>query len=286
MNPDDLKSLANKITDQVMQQLGHPVRASRDQVCSDCTGTCANRCAYKVEALVHAGADRIGGAPGMRKTRSGIGSLIDHTLLRQDATEELVDQLCDEALESGFASVCVNPVHVAQCNRRLSGSSTRVCTVVGFPLGANLPSSKAHEARVAQELGATELDMVIPVGLLKSGRHDLVQEHVEAVISAREANNLVKVILETCLLTDDEKRIACRLAVQAGANYVKTSTGFSTGGATVADVALMRAEVGASVGVKASGGVKDLKTLDEMVRAGATRIGASAGVKIIREAVA
>ncbi|NRA96283.1 MAG: deoxyribose-phosphate aldolase [Planctomycetes bacterium] len=211
---------------------------------------------------------------------------IDHTVLKPDATESEIDNLCDEAAEYGFASVCVNPVFVERCRRRLEGSAVKTCTVIGFPLGATLPDVKALEARRAQDAGAEELDMVIAVGLLKSGRHDLVQADIEAVVAVRDAGHVVKVIIETCLLTDDEKRAACRLSVAAGADYVKTSTGFSAGGATVADVALMREEVGPTIGVKASGGVKDLETMQRMVEAGATRIGASAGVRIVKEASA
>ena len=211
---------------------------------------------------------------------------IDHTVLKPDATESEIDNLCDEAAEYGFASVCVNPVFVARCRRRLEGSAVKTCTVIGFPLGATLPDVKALEARRAQDAGAEELDMVIAVGLLKSGRHDLVQADIEAVVAVRDAGHVVKVIIETCLLTDDEKRAACRLSVAAGADYVKTSTGFSAGGATVADVARMREEVGPTIGVKASGGVKDLETMQRMVEAGATRIGASAGVRIVKEASA
>ncbi|MAG57241.1 MAG: deoxyribose-phosphate aldolase [Planctomycetes bacterium] len=237
-----------------------------------------------MDDFVSAGACRIGGAPGIGNLAGGASAMIDHTLLRPDATESEVDQLCDEAAEHAFASVCVNPVFVERCRRRLEGVEVKTCTVIGFPLGATLPDVKASEARRVQDLGAEELDMVIPVGLLKSARHDLVQAHVEAVVATRAPGHVVKVIIETCLLTDDEKRAACRLSVAAGADYVKTSTGFSTGGATVQDIGLMREAVGPAVGVKASGGVKDLETLERMVEAGATRIGASAGVKIVREA--
>ena len=281
----DLDALVREIADAVEGRLaGPPIRARRDAVCSDCTGTCAQRCGFKMADFVEAGADRIGGALGLRKTPSGVAPLIDHTLLKPDATRDDVLKLCDEALAHGFASVCINPVWVETCRRRLEGSEVRTCTVIGFPLGATLSQVKAFEARRAQDLGAQELDMVIQVGQLKSGLHDAVEDDIRVVVESRDAGHLVKVILETCLLTDDEKRTACRLAVKAGADYVKTSTGFSTGGATAADIVLMRAEVGPAMGVKASGGVRDLAGLQALVAAGATRIGASAGVRIAHEA--
>lgn len=284
MNEVEFEELVARITAELYERLSAPVRAVRDKVCSDCTGTCARRCGFKMDDFLTAGAERIGGAPGLGEPKEGTAAAIDHTVLRPDAKESEIDTVCDEAAEYGFASVCVNPVFVERCRRRLEGSSVKTCTVIGFPLGATLPDVKAFEARRAQDAGAEELDMVIPVGLLKSGRHDLVQADIGAVVAARDAGHVVKVIIETCLLTDDEKRAACRLSVAAGADYVKTSTGFSTGGATVADVALMREEVGPAIGVKASGGVKDFETMQRMVEAGATRIGASAGVRIVKEA--
>jgi len=286
MNEAEFEALVERITAEIHGRLtsAPQVRSVRDEVCSDCTGTCAQRCSFKMDDFVSAGACRIGGAPGLSSPPSSVARMIDHTLLKPDATESEVDRLCDEAAEFRFASVCVNPVFVQRCRRRLEGTGVLTCTVIGFPLGATLSDVKANEARRAQDLGAQELDMVIPVGLVKSGRQDLVQADIEAVVGTRAAGHVVKVIIETCLLSDDEKRVACRLAAAAGADYVKTSTGFSTGGATVADIALMRAEVGPSMGVKASGGVKDLETLEQMVDAGATRIGASAGVKIAGEA--
>lgn len=234
------------------------------------------------DALVVAGADRIGASPAPKNPAPNVAALIDHTILKPDAVEKDIDRLCDEAAEHRFASVCVNPVWVPRCAARLRGTEVKTCTVVGFPLGATLPDVKAFETRRAVDLGATEIDMVLAVGQLKSGRDDEVLRDIEAVVAARRAGVVVKVILETCLLADDEKRRACRLAVRAGADFVKTSTGFSTGGATVADIALMRSEVGPSLGVKASGGVKDRATLERMVAAGATRVGASAGVKILK----
>ena len=290
MRGPEFEALVAAITEElygrVVQpgQLVQPVRAVREKVCSDCDGTCAKRCGFKMDDFLTAGAARISGAPGMGRPKSGVAATIDHTLLKPDGTEAAIDKLCDEAAEFGFASVCVNPVFVERCRRRLQGTNVKTCTVIGFPLGATNSEVKGLEARIAQNNGAEELDMVIPVGLLKSGRHDLVEADIASVVATRDPGNVVKVIIETCLLTDEEKRAACRLSVAAGADYVKTSTGFSTGGATVADIALMRAAVGPSIGVKASGGVGNLETLEAMVRAGATRIGASAGVKIVKEA--
>ncbi|MFN6202984.1 MAG: deoxyribose-phosphate aldolase, partial [Acidobacteriota bacterium] len=210
---------------------------------------------------------------------------IDHTLLKAEATRTEIEQLCDEARSYQFASVCVNPTWVREAAVRLLGSSVKVCTVVGFPLGATLPDVKAYETRRAIFDGATEIDMVINIGALKSGDDELVRRDIAAVVaSAHEACAIVKVILETALLTDEEKIRASRLAQEAGADFVKTSTGFSRGGATVADIELMRKTVGVELGVKAAGGVKDLTVAREMIAAGATRIGASAGVRIVQEA--
>lgn len=210
-----------------------------------------------------------------------IANMIDHTLLKPEATEEQIVQLCTEAKQYGFASVCVNPSWVKTAARELSGTDVRVCTVIGFPLGATTPETKAFETKNAIENGAREVDMVINIGALKSGADDWVERDIRAVVEAAAGKALVKVIIETALLTDDEKVRACQLAVKAGADYVKTSTGFSGGGATVEDVALMRKTVGDNVGVKASGGVRDRKTAEAMIEAGATRIGTSSGVAIV-----
>lgn len=212
-----------------------------------------------------------------------IAKCIDHTVLKPQTTEAAVRKLCAEATQYGFASVCVNPCWVALCADLLKDTEVDVCTVIGFPLGANTSAVKAFEAAEAIRQGATEVDMVLNVGALKDGNADLVRADIAAVVEAARGKALVKVILETCLLTDEEKRIACRLAKEAGADYVKTSTGFSTGGATEADIALMRAEVGPEMGVKASGGIRDYATAQAMIRAGASRIGASAGVQIVAE---
>jgi deoxyribose-phosphate aldolase len=215
-----------------------------------------------------------------------IARFIDHTLLRADATLDQVTRLCDEAREFGFASVCVNPCYVRHGAEMLQGSTVKVCTVIGFPLGANATETKAFEARQAIRDGANEIDMVINVGALKSGRDDLVTRDIRAVVeAAKEGGAICKVILETALLSDDEKVRACKSAREAGAHFVKTSTGFSTGGATVEDVALMsRSVADTNMGVKASGGIRNFDDAQRMIRAGATRIGASAGVQIVKEA--
>ncbi|RUT30644.1 deoxyribose-phosphate aldolase [Paenibacillus zeisoli] len=210
-----------------------------------------------------------------------VAALIDHTLLRADATKAEITKLTEEAKKYEFASVCVNPTWVAYCAEQLAGTSVKVCTVIGFPLGANTSEVKAFEAANAIKNGAGEVDMVINIGALKDGDHTLVEQDIKAVVEAAAGKALVKVIIETSLLTDEEKVKASELAVRAGADFVKTSTGFSSGGATPEDVALMRRTVGDQVGVKASGGVRSLEDMTKMVEAGATRIGASSGVKIM-----
>jgi deoxyribose-phosphate aldolase len=209
-----------------------------------------------------------------------LNKYIDHTLLKPEANAEMIDKLCAEAKEHDFASVCVNPVWVKRAAERLKGTDVKVCTVIGFPLGATTPEVKAFETRDAIANGATEVDMVLNVGALKSGDLDLVKRDIAAVVEAA-GDVLVKVILETGLLTDEEKVTACQLCVEAGADYVKTSTGFGPGGATVEDIALMRKTVGPDIGVKASGGVRDRAAALAMIEAGATRIGASAGIAIV-----
>jgi len=211
-------------------------------------------------------------------------ALIDHTLLKPEATAAQVTALCAEARAHHFAAVCVNPAHIELAARLLQGSGVAACTVVGFPLGASRSEVKAYEAAEALELGATEIDMVINIGALKGGEYDLVSRDIVAVVQACKAHRppaLVKVIIEACLLTDDEKVKACQLAQAAGADFVKTSTGFSTGGALPADVALMRRTVGPAMGVKAAGGIRSRADAEAMVAAGATRIGTSSGVKIV-----
>ncbi len=208
-------------------------------------------------------------------------SYIDHTLLKPEATEEQIKKICAEAKEYGFASVCVNPTWVSLAASELKDATSKICTVIGFPLGASTSATKAFETKDAIANGAEEIDMVINIGALKSEQYDVVENDIKAVVEAANGT-LVKVIIETCLLSDEEKIKACELSVKAGADFVKTSTGFSTAGAKAEDVALMRKTVGPEIGVKASGGVRSLEDLESMVAAGATRIGASSGVKIIK----
>ncbi len=212
-----------------------------------------------------------------------IAQWIDHTLLAPDATASQVETLCEEAKQYQFSSVCISPIWVKFATEKLKDSPVSICTVIGFPHGATTAETKAFEAKEAVGNGAEEVDMVIPIGLLKDGQLKEVERHIRAVVEAVIPKAIVKVIIETALLTDEEKVIACRLAEKAGAHYVKTSTGFSTGGATLQDVQLMRSSVSDKVGVKASGGVKTLAQLKAYVENGATRIGASRGVEIIKE---
>jgi deoxyribose-phosphate aldolase len=209
-------------------------------------------------------------------------SYIDHTLLSPDATKEQIGNLCQEARKYGFASVCVNPYWVKYCKNLLQDTCVKVCTVIGFPLGATTTETKIIETKQAIEQGADEIDMVINIGLLKTRDYERVKEDIQHVIDAA-GGKIVKVIIETCLLTDEEKVRACQLAVDAGAAFVKTSTGFSKSGATVEDVALMRKTVGQQVGVKASGGIRSFSDMKKMLEAGANRIGTSSGVRIIEE---
>ena len=208
---------------------------------------------------------------------------IDHTLLKADATENEVIKLCNEAKEYDFFSVCINPGFVELAAKELRESNVAVCTVIGFPLGASTPETKAFETRDAIQKGAAEVDMVINISKLKDKKDEEVLKDIKAVVDAADKKALVKVIIETCLLTDEEKERACKLAKDAGADFVKTSTGFSTGGASKEDIALMRKTVGPDMGVKASGGVRDYKTAMEMINEGASRIGASASIAIVSE---
>ncbi|MCL4255207.1 MAG: deoxyribose-phosphate aldolase [Anaerolineae bacterium] len=213
-----------------------------------------------------------------------LAGMIDHTLLKPEATSDQIEKLCTEAMQYGFASVCVNGVYVPLASEKLRGSTVKVCTVVGFPLGAMHPFAKAYEAKIALEHGATEIDMVLSIGDIKSENISAVHHDIASVVAECQLKGAIcKVILETSLLTDQEKVIACRVCMDAGADFVKTSTGFSTGGATVDDVRLMRQTVGADMGVKASGGIRNLTTALAMIEAGANRLGVSAGVAIIDE---
>jgi deoxyribose-phosphate aldolase len=271
-----------RLIDVVVQELA-AAGASPSGVCA-CHSVRHDCCPDRLRGVIDAGATRVGlhavgGAP------SGVAAMIDHTLLKPDATRHEIEELCREAAQFQFATVCVNPAWVSLAVSRLAGTSVGVCSVVGFPLGATTADVKGYETRRAIFDGAREIDMVINVGALKSGDLRTVERDIEAVTSpCRECGALSKVIIEAALLNDDEKVTACTLAKAAGADYVKTSTGFGPGGATAADVALMRRVVGAEMGVKAAGGVRDLEGLKAMVAAGATRVGASAGVKIVQQA--
>lgn len=296
--------LVDLITRQVLQALGGPppagVAASPAHApastltpgavehdpatCERCRnwGVTGVRDPAETRVLAEAGASRVVATMGYCPASDGLASLIDHTLLKPDATRDEIEQLCREAAQYCFASVCVNPNWVSLCRERLRGVGVKVCTVIGFPLGAHLPDIKAYEARRAVEQGAEEVDMVINIGALKSRDYALVEQDILGVVQAVGKDTVVKVILETSLLTRDEKIMGCTLAKAAGADYVKTSTGFAGGGATVEDVQLMRETVGPDMGVKASGGVRTRDDAEKMVAAGATRLGASAGVKIVR----
>jgi deoxyribose-phosphate aldolase len=271
-----------RVIDAVVQELLSASSLPRGRC--GCHGVLDDCCPDRLSGVIDAGASRVGvhalgGAP------SGIAGMIDHTLLKPDATRQNIEDLCREAAQFKFATVCVNPTWVATCARLLQGSGVGVCSVVGFPLGATTADVKRYETQRAIFDGAREIDTVINVGALKSGDLRTVERDIEAVVApCRDCRALSKVIIEAALLTDDEKVTACTLAKAAGADYVKTSTGFGPGGATAADVALMRRVVGAEMGIKAAGGVRDLDSLKQMVAAGATRVGASAGVKIVQQA--
>jgi deoxyribose-phosphate aldolase len=282
MTHAELQRLIAVITEEVLAAVGG-VRVERGDGACACHGFLYECCPDRLRGVLEAGATRLGmhatgGAPG------GVATMIDHTLLKPDATRADIEKLCREAAEFRFATVCINPTWVALAAAGLRGTGVGVCSVVGFPLGATTPDVKHYETRRVIFDGASEVDMVINVGALKSGDLRIVERDIEAVVApCRDARVLSKVIIEAALLNDEEKITACTLAKAAGADYVKTSTGFGPGGATAADVALMRRVVGAEMGVKAAGGVRDLAGLQAMVAAGATRVGASAGVKIVQE---
>jgi deoxyribose-phosphate aldolase len=280
LNAQDLQRLIELITEEVIAaQQAHPAssRCACHAVSSDC-------CPDRLRVVVDAGATRLGMHAAGGGVPTGVAAMIDHTLLKPDATRAEIEKLCREAADFKFATVCVNPVWVAPAARLLRGTGVGVCSVVGFPLGATTADVKHYETRRAIFDGAAEIDMVINVGALKSGDLRTVERDIEAVVEpCRQCDAISKVIIEAALLTDEEKITACTLSKAAGADFVKTSTGFGPGGATAADVALMRRVVGAEMGVKAAGGVRDLEGLKAMVAAGATRVGASAGVKIVQE---
>lgn len=307
----DIDALVSKITKEVLAEVGQqaasatevdrspppgrgPLRvvseaaSSSGKVCmekltGECAGVgcCAELLPERVRSVLDSGAERVGNRLGGKILASDIASRIDHTLLKADATREQVIELCREAMQHGFASVCVNPSFVSLAAETLRGSQVKVCTVVGFPLGATTTHAKVAETRDAVANGADEIDMVIMIGALKNRQDTLVESDIREVVQAA-GGRLTKTIFETALLSDDEVIRACQAAKRAGADFVKTSTGFGPGGATVHHVALMRKTVGRSMGVKASGGVRDLDGARQMVEAGATRIGASASVKIVR----
>lgn len=291
MDPQQLEKLIQAITEEILGYLGAENGADLcgleidGLICPGCDERCAERCARKTRKVVEAGASRISAGAAVGPIEADIARLIDHTLLKPDATRDDIRKICNEALKYGFASVCVNPWNVSLAAEMLRGSEVRVCTVVGFPLGATLPQVKVYETEEVIKLGAQEIDMVINVGALKSGQVDAVEADIRGVVEASHRGGAIcKVILETVLLTTDEKVRGSLAAKNAGADFVKTSTGFAAGGAMAEDVRLMRAVVGGEIGVKAAGGVRSLEDLQKMVEAGATRIGASASVKIVEQA--
>ncbi len=276
MTIDERDLLIETITREVLAAL------TSGDTCGSCGGSCAAHCADKVRDVVGNGADRIAYHGRGGDVPRDLARYIDHTLLKPDATAADVDRLCDEAIEHGFAAVCINPTWVRRAADRVRGTDVAVASVIGFPFGAGTSEVKAMEARRAIRDGAREIDMVLNIGALRSGMQDVVREDIAKVSDAcHESGALNKVIIETALLTDEEKVVACHLAKEAKADYVKTSTGYASGGATVFDVALMREAVGPRIGVKASGGIRTAEDVQDMIAAGATRIGASAGVKIV-----
>lgn len=290
MNPDPkmIEQLVEIITREVLvammeqsQNQNVPAGSQCAYNCAD--GVCVHTCFDRAGQVVNAGAERLSSTIGVIPQDINLARMIDHTLLKPDATPDQIAQLCFEARKYNFASVCVNPAWVELCSQLLHGSPVKVCTVIGFPLGASAAEVKAFEANNAIDHGATEIDMVINIGALKARDLELVARDIQGVVKAAHSRGaLVKVILETVLLTDEEKTIASLLSKEAGADFVKTSTGFAGGGATVHDIELMRRAVGPEMGVKASGGVRTFEDAESLVKAGATRIGASAGVKIIQ----
>ena len=284
LGANSLDQLVESITREVLA--ASPAEGRVCAVCnsSSCDGQCVETNPDGAREVVSAGADRLSVRLGVKNIAADMAGMIDHTILKPNATEDQLRQLCAEAREFGFATVCVNPAWVPLCAELLRGSTVKVCTVIGFPLGATLPEVKAFEAQRCAQLGATELDMVINIGALISRQYDAVLDDIAAVVNAAHPLGAsVKVIIEAAYLTDEEKVKACVLSKAANADYVKTSTGFAASGATVEDVALMRRVVGPDMGVKAAGGVKTAEDARAMIAAGATRIGTSASVKIIGE---
>jgi len=287
-------NLGNYTLDQLVEIITREVLAAYPAeggsicaVCPNqpCDGQCVQTNPDGARQVVTAGAARLSTRLGVKSVSADLAGMIDHTLLKPQATEDQFRQLCAEARQLSFATVCINPAWVELCASLLRGTPVKVCTVIGFPLGATLPEVKAFEVQRCVTLGASELDMVINIGALKSRRYDVVEDDIAAVVNAGHAlGGTVKVIIEAAYLTDEEKVEACALSKAAGADYVKTSTGFGPSGATVEDVALMRRVVGPEMGVKAAGGIRTAEDAKAMIAAGATRIGASASVKIVGEA--
>ena len=299
MTQSDLDRLVAQIGEEILARVGRPDAAPAaapkrgeglnlpDQVCPGCVQRCAQTCSRNTKEIIAVGATRISASERLTKIDPGIAALIDHTILKPEATRADVIKVCREARQYNFASVCVNSYWVPLVRAELAGSPVKVCTVVGFPLGAASTEAKAAEASTAVCAGAQEVDMVINVGALRSGDQDAVKADIEEVVRvSHRGGAIVKVILETALLDDNQKAVACMLAKEAGADFVKTSTGFGPSGATAHDIALMREVVGPRMGVKASGGIRTLQDVQAMTAAGATRIGASASVKIVEATAA
>jgi deoxyribose-phosphate aldolase len=283
----ELDRIADVVAARIRAQLGSALpSAAADSCGGDSSGDCGGcgHCVVKrpeeVKAVVGTGATRISASPGTQDVDAHLAGLIDHTLLKPGTTPDDIKTLCDEARRYEFATVCVNSSQVSRCKALLGSSPVKVCAVVGFPLGAMAPGAKAYAAREAVRSGASEIDMVINIGALRSGDYALVSEDIGKVVNAARPAR-VKVILETGMLSDEEKVAGCTLSKLAGAHFVKTSTGFGKGGATVKDIALMRRVVGGAMGVKASGGIHNQQEAEQMVQAGANRIGASASVTIV-----
>lgn len=291
MNPAELDQLVSQIGEEILARLSAKKLAGAEglgianTVCPGCTQRCAQTCEAKTKKIIACGADRISASEKLTRIAPEIASLIDHTILKPDATADEVSKICTEARKYNFASVCINPFWVPFVAKLLKGSPVKVCTVIGFPLGANTTDIKVTETQNAVLCGAEEVDMVINVGALKSGDYEFVERDIRCVAqAAHRGGAILKVIIETALLDDQQKAMACTLAKLAGADFVKTSTGFAKSGATAADIALMRSIVGPGMGVKASGGIRSLEDVKTMEAAGASRIGASASVKIMEAA--
>jgi deoxyribose-phosphate aldolase len=285
------EQLIEEITREIFNYLGDQQLAELrgleidELVCPGCDHRCVETCAIKARRVLEAGADRLSAGPGVSEIPADVASMIDHTLLKPEAACDDIIKMCEEAVQFGFASVVVNPYWVPTVVAAVRGTPVKVCTVVGFPLGATLPVVKVQEAEEVVKLGAQEVDMVANVGALKSGDDETVEQDIRGVANVCwKGGALLKVILETALLTDEEVLRASCLAQRAGADFVKTSTGFGPGGATTRHVELMRLAVGPAMGVKAAGGIRSYEDVQKMVSAGATRIGASASVKIMKEA--